>query len=268
MIRAGPSIIMVLFAELTQAKQVFINLTGKNIMKLLILFFLLILCIPSLAQGKKHTYSSGGAPSLSLRGQINSFEITEDSTSSDFLAVKLTVQFVNTGKTPILLLNAGPISSGGLDTEPRFLGATLAKNADGESLTSIYVGPNLDLSPKWVIMRSILNQNVPSPDKIYVLMPNEIMTLEASIGLDLPRKPENFGYTQKASLKQILDASPVWLKVHCEVWPLNLEPASGKNKLKKRFGHQLRQKWKRFGHLWLDDIDSEPILLDLKSKAN
>jgi hypothetical protein len=237
-------------------------------MKLLIVFYLLILCIPSLAQEKKNTYSSGGAPSLSLRGQINSFEIRQDSTSDDFLEVKLTMQFVNTGERPILLLNAGPISSGGLMTKPHFVGGVLTKNVGGETLTETYLGPSLSISPKWVIMRSILNQNVPAPDKIYILMPNEIMTMETSIGFSLPKKPENFAYSRYASLKQILDASPVWLKVHCEVWPLNLEPASGKNKLKKRFGHQLRQKWKRFGHLWLDDIDSEPIVLDLKSKAN
>lgn len=248
-------------------KQGFIHLTDEGIVKLVIPFMLLALSIPGFSQEKKKTISSGGTPSLSLRGRIDSFEINQESSSSDFLSVKLTMELVNTGKSPIILLNASPSSSGGLKTEPYFVGAGLTKNVEGEYLTKTYVGPALDLSPKWMALRTSLNQTTPPPDKVRILMPNEIMNLEASIGLDLPKKPENFAPFKKASLNQILNSSPVWLKVVCEVWPLNLEPEVGKKKLQMGFGHQLQRRWKNLGHLWLDEIYSEPILLDLKSKA-
>ena len=63
-------------------------------------------------------------------------------------------------------------------------------------------------------------------------MPNECWSLEATVGVSLPDHPEMFAPAKGASLKDINELSPVWLRVVCEVWPWNLEPNADRSKLK------------------------------------
>jgi hypothetical protein len=64
---------------------------------------------------------------------------------------------------------------------------------------------------------------------------------------------------QKESLVTLQTLSPIWLQVVCEVWPWNVEPADAK----LSFGRKLQKRWQPIGVLWLDEIYSEPIRLDV-----
>jgi hypothetical protein len=72
---------------------------------------------------------------------------------------------------------------------------------------------------------------------------------------------DNF-WPRRESWEKISKAPAAWLDVYLQVWPLNLEPASY-DRSKMEFGRKLQRRWKAIGQLWLDDIVSEPIKLDL-----
>jgi hypothetical protein len=48
------------------------------------------------------------------------------------------------------------------------------------------------------------------------------------------------------------------------MWPWNVEER-GPEREKLKFGHELQERWKDVGLLWLEDVRSEPIMLDLKT---
>ena len=199
---------------------------------------------------------------LWLRGKVISVNIISDSAgsrySSNFLQMKLLLELVNTGPTPIIFLKRGPL----------FVGAVLAKQphdfATGNHLVRTYVGPAVDVSPEWEALRVSLDKPTPPPEQTRILMPNESWSLQATVGVSLPAHPEVFLPARGASLKDIKELSSVWVRVVCEVWPWNLEPSADRSKLK--YGRKLQRRWKDVGVLWLDEIYSEPLTLNLKEK--
>jgi hypothetical protein len=200
---------------------------------------------------------------LSLRGKVTSVKIVADAPgsrySSKFLEIKLTLEIINTSLTPIIFVNR----------EPVFVGAALAKQPDdfktGNFLAQTYVGPAVNLAPEWAALRQDLNKPTPPPDQTHIRMPNESWSLGATVGVSLPDHPEMFARAKSRSLKEIKELSPVWLRVVYEVWPWNLEPAADRRKL--NYGRKLQRRWKTAGVLWLDEIYSEPMPLNLNNSS-
>ena len=199
---------------------------------------------------------------LCLRGKVISVKVVEDSPrsrySSKFLEIKLILELTNTSRTPIIFLNR----------EPLFVGAALARQPDdfasGNYLARTYAGPAVSLDPEWAALRLSLDRPTPPPDQTRILMPNESWSLGATVGVSLPDHPEMFAPAKSASLKEIKELSTVWLRVVCEVWPWNLEPSADRSKLS--YGRKLQRRWKNVGVLWLDEIYSEPITLNLSER--
>lgn len=196
---------------------------------------------------------------LLLRGKVESVEVTELDGSAALIKIKLKMELINTGSNPIIFLQKDPL----------FVGAALARSPDalarGEFLATDYAGPAVDISPEWAALRASLDKTSPPPDKVRVLKPNESWLLEASVGVSVPKNSgTDISFRKKESLQTIQKLSPIWLRVVGEVWPRNLEPGVERSKLK--LGHQLQNRWKENGVLWLDDIYSEPISLDLSGK--
>lgn len=224
------------------------------------LLLIVIACSWPEARGLANSTHDQKPKMISLRGKVISVKTVADSLSSryssNFLEIKLMLELVNTSPTPVIFLKR----------EPRFVGAALAKKPDdfaiGNHLARTYVGPAVSLSPEWVALRMSLDKLTPPSDETRILMPNEAWSLEATVGVVLPDHPEMFSPAKSASLKDIKQLSTVWLRIVCEVWPWNLEP--GANRSKSDFGHKLQRRWKDVGVLWLDEIYSEPITLNLK----
>ena len=223
-------------------------------------------CLPLLAIGLNLQFSPTARPTrpkgLCLRGKVISVEIISDSAgsrySSNCLEMKLLLQLVNTGPTPIIFLKR----------EPLFVGAALAKQphdfATGNHLVRTYVGPAVNFSPEWSALRVSLDRPTPPPEQTRILMPSESWSLRATVGVSLPDNPELFLPARGASLKDLKELSSLWLRVVCEVWPWNLEPSADRSKLK--YGRKLQRRWKDVGVLWLDEIYSEPLTLNVKEK--
>lgn len=88
--------------------------------------------------------------------------------------------------------------------------------------------------------------------------------MEDSISISLPTESGKTSFSSKRETWESVQKLPaVWLRVTSQVWSPNLEHRRN-DRSRLTFGHRLQKRWKKIGLLWLDDIWSAPILLDLK----
>ena len=196
---------------------------------------------------------------LTLRGRVESVQVKELDRSSALIEIKLKMELVNTGLRPIILLQREPLIPGGaLARKPEDFGA-------GKLLASDAGWPSNDISAEWETLRSNLDKPSPPSDETRLLRPGESRPIETTVKLVVPTDPSKYTSSRKKeSLATIQQLSPVWLRVVCELWPWNVEPLNAdRNQLK--FGHKLQERWKDTGLLWLDEIYSEPIMLDMRT---
>ena len=71
-------------------------------------------------------------------------------------------------------------------------------------------------------------------------------------------------YDSNVTWQELLKATSVFMTITLEMFPhyLNTKP---KSNVYFAFGKEIQKKWSKYGYLWLDDIVSEPIPLDLSS---
>ena len=205
--------------------------------------------------------SAQGSKLLTLRGKVESVQVKQIDQSSALIEIKLRMELVNTSPRPIILLKR----------EPLFPGGALAKKPEDfeqGNLLAVDAGwPSNDISAEWATLRSSLDKPNPPTDETRVLMPGESRPVETSVRLVVPTDPSKYSSSRrKESLATIQQLSPVWLRVVCEVWPWNVEHLDAeRNQLK--FGHKLQERWKDEGLLWLDEIYSDPMMMDVKTAS-
>jgi hypothetical protein len=206
---------------------------------------------------------SGQEPKpIALRGRVESVQVTEIDRSSALIEIKLKMELVNVGTRPVILLQS----------EPFFPGGALARKPEDFEQGNVLVAdagwPSNDISPEWATLRSNLDKSNPPADQTRLLMPGESRPMETSVRLVVPTDPSKYTSSRKKeSLATIQQLSPVWLRVVCEVWPWNVEPLNA-DRSQLKFGHKLQQRWKDVGLLWLEEIYSEPIMMDVPMKLN
>lgn len=197
--------------------------------------------------------------SVLLRGEVKSMEVKKSSPSDIMLTVNLRMELLNNGSKPVIFLETKP---------PELRGVALAKSpsdfSTSKNLASEYYGESVNTSTEWTVLRNDLNQSSPPRDKVRVLMPNESWEFEDVVSVALPTQSGKDSFSDKReSWENIKQLPDVWLRAVCQVWSLNLEPKSN-NRTELIFGSELQKRWKDVGLLWLNDIQSEPIALDLK----
>jgi hypothetical protein len=203
--------------------------------------------------------SGQSSKALTLRGRVESVRVKEIDRSSALIEIKLKMELVNIGVRPIILLQR----------EPLFPGGALARKPEDFEGGNLLAGdagwPSNDTSPEWATLRSSLDKPGPPADETRLLVPGESWLLETSVRLVVPTDPSKYTSSRrKESLATIQQLSPVWLRVVCEVWPWNVEPLNS-DRSQLKFGHKLQERWKDIGLLWLDEIYSEPIMLDVRT---
>jgi hypothetical protein len=211
------------------------------------------------AQPLSKSMNEKEAYSVTLHGQVEAVELSNVSSSGVSLVVKLKLELLNNGTKPVIFLATKP---------PSLVGAALAKSpgdlTSGKVLVSEYTGEAVNTSSEWLVLRRSLNQPSPPPAQVRIMKPNESWQFEDSITIALPTESgRNNFFPQRESWESIRKLSTVWLRVSSQVWSLNLEPIGG-DRTKKTFGRKLQRRWKNVGLLWLDSIQSEPIMLDLQ----
>lgn len=198
--------------------------------------------------------------SVTLRGQVESVEISQSPPSSVSIIVKLKLEIINDGVKPLIFLK---------ENSPILVGYALTKDSDKtfpeDRLAFSYTGPGVDTSPKWAALRQSLDQSSPPPDKVRIVVPNETWQFNDTVRIFLSTEVGNKSvFPKNASWEAIQKLSPVWLHVIYQVWPLNLEPSS-RDQAKLKFGYKLQRRWDRYGRLWLDGLLSIPIKLNLRN---
>jgi len=198
---------------------------------------------------------------LTLRGRVESVQVKEIDRTSALIDIKLKLELANIGTKPIILLQREPLIPGG----------ALARKPEDFEAGNLLAGdagwPSNDISSEWTTLRSNLDKPSPPADETRLLMPGESRPVDTSVRLVVPTDPGKYTSSRKKeSLATIQQLSPVWLRVVCEVWPWNVEPLNSERSQLK-FGHKLQERWKDAGLLWLDEIYSEPIMLDLRTAS-
>jgi hypothetical protein len=227
-------------------------------------YLLIFLCGMSVINMKTNPLSKTAQEkepdSITLRGQVESVELSNVSASGVSLVIKLKLELLNNGTLPVIFLEAKP---------PSLVGAALTRRPDplipDNTLATDYKGESVNTSPEWILLRNSLNQPSPPPDKVRILMPNESWQLEDCVSIALPTEisANSISFPRSESWERIRELSTVWLRITYQTWSLNLEPLSN-DRTKMTFGRKLQKKWKDVGLLWLDGVRSEPIMLDLK----
>lgn len=207
---------------------------------------------PPDAGGFQHPYS------VTLRAQAESVELKNVSKSGVSLVVKLKMHLFNDGSIPVILLKA---------ETPSLVGMGLAESP--EALTfdrawlTDYKGESVDTSPKWMALRKSLDLPSPPDGQVLILNPGESWPLEDSVQIALPtERGKNDFDPVRESWENISKHPTAWLYVTLQVWPTNLDPRNNDHPAAS-FGREIRRRWQYAGRLWLDDIWSQPIPIDL-----
>jgi hypothetical protein len=197
---------------------------------------------------------------IQLTGNISSLEITQEQKRVKVsYIVKLTL--TNRNELPILLLNSDSsllcisrdiygISSNDLKERKLFSFATLPSSEKG--------------AKKWEVIKTNLSSEKPPPNLIQKLRLNESISFEEKEWFYISKEKDVYNENQNVLWDEIKDAKFLSLKLEFRVWSLNLERHSGEKEVRP-FGKELRERWRKYGYLLLDDIISEPIALDLSS---
>jgi hypothetical protein len=193
----------------------------------------------------------GEKKAFHLRGSVASIRLVREDNHSITFDVKLNLEFINTSETGVIILQRG-----------FWLGATTLARSPEDAAAHKYLyssshWPSVDTSPEWGKLRQRLDQPSPPTDLTRVLVPGASLPYETGATLYI-EKPGSFDKTSQ-SWNTIKQASPVWLQVTLEMWPVNLEPKVDPDN--SEFGKMLQRRWQQFGALPVGYLTSEPMRL-------
>jgi hypothetical protein len=193
---------------------------------------------------------------LRLRGRVVKVELSRQDAHGIVFDLRLSLELVNTSKQPVILLR-----------RPFWLGSiTLARSPEDAAANkyiylssawpSVYRGGE---HSEWKNLQQRLDQQSPPPDLTRILAPGESFLYETDATLYI-EKPGSVDKTSQP-WEIIRRASPVWLQVTLETWPVNVEPKV--NPDNPEFGRMLQYRWQKAGKLQLEHLTSEPMQLSL-----
>ncbi len=120
------------------------------------------------------------------------------------------------------------------------------------------IASNYD-SPETRILQKQLNQKIPPSDLTYVIKVGD--SFNFSTETECVFLKSKISASANESWNAISKSSPILIELKLEIFPSYLKQSNSKSFSEKA----LQDRWKKYGYLWLDDIVSEPILLDLSS---
>jgi hypothetical protein len=179
----------------------------------------------------------------------------------------LSLDFSNIGSEPVIILQP--------HGEYVFWhgGTSLAlTRADSEAYIYVYrtsAWPSIYTTPMYSQLAEMLDQPLPSPNVTRVLKPGESWIWKTTVSFSFNEENNCDGDVGvEIGWKEIKKLStPLWLEVSYEMWPFNVE------NFKKNLGEKLRERWKTYGALYLEErsggyghanLTSEPMELDLR----
>ncbi|MCU1266965.1 MAG: hypothetical protein JWM21_3283 [Acidobacteria bacterium] len=192
---------------------------------------------------------------LRLRGRVLGVTLAGEDKHGIEFHLRLSLELINSGPKPVIILQRKP-----------WLGSiTLARSPEDAAASrylylssawpSVYRGGK---DSKWENLQQRLDQRGPPPELTRTLRPGETFQYETDATLYIEKRG-NFDKTS-VPWDEIRRASPTWLQVTLETWPVNIEPTVDPNH--PEFGMMLQRRWWQFGQLQLERLTSDPMLLD------
>lgn len=205
---------------------------------------------------------------LAVSAKVNKIKINEDASASseflknyDALVFYVEVKIMNKSNTPLLLLSQ----------QLNYSGIEIAQNLDEFETTkgefSVYhfaTSATFVDDKMWQSNKKILDTQKPDSEKIFILLPNKYIEYEESVRLNLP-KVENERYKfspwKTHSLEELKRLSSIFIRFqHCELLGYGI---SKKEKERFAFAKKLQNRWEKYGYLWLNEVVSQPIPINL-----
>lgn len=219
---------------------------GRKIMfKILVL--ILLLAISSL--------QSNANDLLNLSGQVRKVDLLKEDSKSVRVKIELDLTLQNISESNLIIYKS----------DFSILNLILFKSdINGKQLFLYSTGgtaSNFD-SPETKISQKQLNKKIPPPNLTYVIKGGD--SINFSIQTECVFLKSKNPSSANESWSEISKSSPVFIELTVEMFPSHLRK---KNKTKS-FDKVLQENWKEFGYLWLEDIISKPIQLDLNSRAD
>jgi hypothetical protein len=204
---------------------------------------------------------------LRLTGKTNAKSCARSDARYIRCKIDLSLDFSNHGRQPIIILQP--------HQEYEFWqgGASLAlTKAESEAFHYVYLSsawPSIYKTEAYRLLAERLDQPTPPANVTRVIAPGESWSLKTTIELRLAEENTCNGSTVVeigwSAIKKL--SAPVWLEVSYEMWPFNVE------NFKRNLGGKLRERWKKYGVLYLEEkagkfwfahLTSEPIELDFQ----
>ena len=181
--------------------------------------------------------------------------------------VDLSLDFTNQGKQPAIILQ--PYGEYEFWHGASSLGLTKADFTYRNYAFTSAAWPSIYDTDEYRRLADALDQAMPPPNLTRVIAPGESWNWKTTIHIRFADENTcNALNGVRIGWKEIEKLSaPVWLEVSYEMWPFNVE------NFKKNLGGQLRERWKRYGVLYLEEkarrywfahVTSEPIELDFQ----
>ncbi len=211
---------------------------------------------------------------LKLSGKIQNIVI-EDKKDSLHVFIKLKMSFKAVGNDSILLWKQTyphdkNLRDKFLCVNSKILGFLAIAKEEKILYYQQCALPSIQRSAAWQEVKNEIDSKMLPSNQIQIIKSGEALDFDADWSfIFLKKKAINsndpfWGYSSEYDVlsNEIKNAKDLSLQVTYRVWSSELESRSD-IKHKKPFGKKLQKRWKKFGYLWLDDIVSEPISLDL-----
>jgi hypothetical protein len=189
---------------------------------------------------------------LTLTGQVKEIDIIEEDTKTIKLKIGLDLTLKNISESNIIVYKS----------DFALLNLTLfTLDENGKKIHLYSAGgraSNYD-SPETRILQKQLNQKIPPSDLTYVIKVGD--SFNFSTETECVFLKSKISASANESWNAISKSSPILIELKLEIFPSYLKQSNSKSFSEKA----LQDRWKKYGYLWLDDIVSEPIPLDLSS---
>jgi hypothetical protein len=230
--------------------------------KLLLLLIFVIFYSPSF-EGQESKMQR--EQELKVRGVVGSL-IIEKQKSTNYIRVGLHYELTNAGSTPIIFWKPSENLNSHWNESYVFAGLTISRTstfAPEDILDSYSGGSSVNTSSKWVKARKNLDQASPQSDSTTIILPNQSLFFDSDVTI-VCNQERSDSIPEHPTFNELKEVGTIWVRACYEAWSPNLEPNQHKNH-ELKFGRMLQQRWKNFGRLWINDLCSEPIQLNLNT---
>jgi hypothetical protein len=186
-------------------------------------------------------------PKVVLEAKCVSVQKRKDGAGNLVYSVVLAATIKNVGNQPVIIYKG----------IPHVDGVTIATSKQ-KALASDFIynqsaGLGKSNSSK---LHKRMDKNSPPLDEFVLLAPNKTTPFELHTFYYFTKDPVTLDAGGQIKL-----ISPLWLKIAINIWPNSVELRSDGS---SSFGEMLRLRWKKYGDLLLDRIESEPIEVTYK----